>query len=311
MNPPTIAVVGSINVDLVARVPRIPAPGETLLGSDLVTTFGGKGANQAVMAARLGAHVFMVGKIGADSFGSDVLANFAREGVDTTYCLTTDRPTGVALISVAESTGQNTIVVTPGANAAVTPEAVRAAHLAIEAAGAVMCQLEIPTSATLEAFRMARAKSVPAVTIFNPAPAVAFPPELLPLCDVILPNEHEAAQIAGMPPIHSIEDAVTVGKALQQRGVKNVVITLGSRGALLIDEAGETAHLPAEKVEAVDTVGAGDAFAGSLAFFAAAGFDLRDSIRRAVAIATLSVLKPGAMASFPFAREIQHLLSNN
>ncbi len=310
MKSPTIAVVGSINVDLVARVPRIPAPGETLLGSDLVTTFGGKGANQAVMAARLGAHVHMVGRIGADSFGADVLANFAREGVDTTYAGKADRPTGVALISVAEDTGQNTIVVTPGANAAVTPEVVRAAHAAIEASGAVMCQLEIPTAATLEAFRMARAKGSPAVTIFNPAPAVAFPPELLPLCDVILPNEHEAAQIAGMPPIHSIEEAAVVGKTLQARGVKQVVITLGSRGALLIDESGAASHLPAEPVEAVDTVGAGDAFAGSLAFFMAAGLPLSDSVRRAVAIATLSVLKPGAMASFPFAHEIQHLLAN-
>ncbi|MFN8529168.1 MAG: ribokinase [Anaerolineae bacterium] len=305
---PTICVVGSINVDLVTRVPRIPAPGETITGGDLNTTFGGKGANQAVMAARLGAHVHMIGKVGGDSFGDDVMRNFEREQVGTAGVLRSSRATGVALISVDDHTGQNTIVVAPGANFDLTPEDVRRFASIIQSADVVMCQLETPSETTIEAFKIARAAAKPPITIFNPAPANRFPPELIGLTDVITPNEFEAAMMTDSPAIETVDEAISVGRAIQARGAKIVVITLGSRGALLIDANGAAEQIPAEKVQAVDAVGAGDAFAGALGYFMGAGVSLHESVRRACAIATLSVLKPGAMASFPHREEVGTLL---
>ncbi|MDX2161733.1 MAG: ribokinase [bacterium] len=305
---PVICVVGSINVDLVTRVPRIPAPGETITGGDLATTFGGKGANQAVMAARLGAHVRMIGRVGRDSFGDDIAANFQAEGVNGAFVLRDARATGVALISVDTVTGQNTIVVAPGANQALSPDDVRQAADVIRTADVVIAQLETPPEATIEAFRLARRAPKPPITIFNPAPANLFPPELYTLADVITPNEFEAALIAGAPPITTDADALAAGRAIQERGGQTVVVTLGERGALLIDPSGAAVTIPVEKVQAVDTVGAGDAFTGALGYFLGMGIAMPEAVRRACAIASLSVLKPGAMASFPRRAEVPHLV---
>lgn len=298
----SIAVVGSCNVDMVTRVARIPAPGETVTGGDLSVLFGGKGANQAVMAARLGGNVHMIGCVGQDSFGDDIARNFEREGVRIEYLARSGRATGVALIAVDENTGQNSIVVAPGANSALTRAHIDAASDVVRRAAVVVAQLETPAEATVRAFEMARVAS--AVTIFNPAPANRFPDELFRLCDVITPNEYEAALISEHDPIGSVDDAIHTARAIQARGAKAVIVTLGARGAALLDADGAVSILPAEKVQAVDTTGAGDAFTGALAFGLARGDDLYTACARAIRAATLSVLKPGAMASFPYAREL-------
>lgn len=303
---PNICVIGSCNVDMVARVARIPSPGETVTGGDLSVLFGGKGANQAVMAARLGAHVSMIGKVGQDSFGDDVTRNFERENVDTSFLLrAADRATGVALIAVDENSGQNSIVVASGANNTLSASDAEAARAALIRAQVVITQLETPTEAAIAAFRIARDAS--ARTVFNPAPANSFPDELLALCDVIVPNEHEAALIIDGDPIQTTDDAIQAAKQIQARGVKTVIITLGERGALVVDSFGDTAHLPAQKVQAVDTTGAGDAFTGALAYGLAIGLQTRDACERAIKVATRSVLKPGAMASFPHRHELGDL----
>jgi len=304
---PQLVVIGSCNVDMVTRVGRIPAPGETVTGGDLSVLFGGKGANQAVMAARLGASVHMIGSIGRDSFGDDVVRNFERESVHISFLARSDRATGVALIAVDEHTGQNSIVVAPGANSALTVEQVEAAADVIRHAGAVVAQLETPVQATIRAFQIARVASV--VTVFNPAPANTFPDTMFALCDVMTPNEYEAALITGSDAIHSTDDAIKAARAIQSRGAKAVIITLGSRGALLLDGNGQVAQLSAEKVQAVDSTGAGDAFTGALAFGLARGDDLYNACQRAIKVATMSVLKPGAMVSFPYAAEVGDLFA--
>lgn len=306
MTAPKICMVGSCMTDLVARTPRLPGAGETLFGTSFHVGFGGKGANQAVMAARLGAQVSVVVKLGRDSFGENTLKNFQEQGCDTTYFLwdETGLSSGVAPIWVEEATGQNSIIIVPGANSALSSADVRAAHSAIEGAQLVICQLEIPLETTLEAFRVAKAAGVK--TILNPAPAAALPDELLALTDIIVPNEVEAAMLSGLP-TSTVEQAEAAAAALRGRGVGTVIITLGDRGALIMtDERAE--HVAAERVQAVDSTGAGDAFVGTLGYALAAGRSLRDAVRLACAIATRSVLKTGTQTSFPYRAEVESLL---
>lgn len=306
MNP-RICMVGSSNIDLIARVPRIPSPGETLMGSRFQMGFGGKGANQAVMAARLGAEVTVVTKLGRDVFGESTLANYRAQGIDTNYVLYDDKDaSGVALIAVEDSTGQNSIIIAPGANFTLTPEEVRLASRAIQSAHIVMCQLEVPIDVTLEAFRVAKGAGG-VTTILNPAPAATLPPELLQLTDILVPNEIETAMLTGMP-TGTLEEVTEAARALQTWGVKTVVITLGSRGALLIDGSAEPHFVPAQAVQAVDATGAGDAFVGSFAYFLASGKTPRESVERACAIATRSVLRTGTQTSFPMREEVAELL---
>jgi ribokinase len=300
-------MVGSSNVDLIARVPRVPGPGETIFGSKFYMGFGGKGANQAVMAARLGAQVSVVTKVGKDVFGQDTLRNFREQGCDTTHVLfDEERFSGVAPIMVNDTTGQNSIVVVGGANDGLSAADVQAAADSITSADVVICQLEIPIETTLEAFRVAR-RSPHVLTILNPAPAAALPDEVYQLTDIIIPNETEARFLTGLV-VDSTEQAVEAARALQARGPKTVIITLGARGALLLEGAGEPQFIAAEAVQAVDTTGAGDAFVGSLAYMLGADVPLPDAVRRASAIATLSVLKPGTQTSFPKREEVLHLL---
>lgn len=304
---PQICMVGSSNTDLVVRVPRATLPGETLIGSNFQIGFGGKGANQSVMAARLGARVTVVTKLGRDVFGENTINNFRQQGIDTTYVLFDEQEaSGVALITVDENSGQNSIVIAPGANFTLSPADIRASRQAIAQAQVLLCQLEIRMETTIEAFRIAKeVESV--VTILNPAPAAELPDELLQMTDILMPNEVEASMLTGMP-TETVEQAVAAGQKLRERGVETVVMTLGSRGSLLIAGDGEPVHIPAERVQAVDTTGAGDAFVGSFAYLLASGRTLRDSVERAGAIATRSVLKTGTQSSFPMRDEVLNLL---
>ncbi len=306
---PTICMLGSSNIDLIARVPRLPAPGETLIGSLFSMGFGGKGANQAVMAARLGAKVAVVTKVGKDIFGTDTLNNYKAQGIDTTFVMVDEeRFSGVAPITVDDHTGQNSIVIVPGANDGLSPADARAAASAIQNAQILICQLEIPLETTLEAFRIAKEAGT-VRTILNPAPAQALPDELLRLTDIIAPNETETALLTGLP-VQSDAQAVEAARALRARGPGTVILTLGARGALFIEGEGDPVFVAAQQVQAVDSTGAGDAFVGSLAYFLGSGQPMRAAVERACAVATRSVLKIGTQKSFPYAADIPEIMAD-
>ncbi len=292
---PRICVVGSSNIDLISKVPRLPKLGETLVGDSFHLGYGGKGANQAVMAAKLGAHVTMVTKVGRDVFGEGTLTNYRQQGIDTTHVLFDDtRFSGVAPIFVDDD-GRNVIVIVPGANLGLSPEDARRAREPIGAAAVLICQLEVPVETTLEAFRIGKAAGV--LTILNPAPAAPLPDELLALTDYCIPNETETELLTGLPVV-SIDDARAAAATLLARGPRTVIVTLGDRGALVVDHLSD-AHHPAVTVSAVDSTGAGDAFVGSLAVFLAEGLPLHRAIAQANAVAALSVTKVGTQVSFP------------
>ncbi|MBA2080121.1 ribokinase [Rhodanobacter sp. PCA2] len=295
---PRIVVVGSINMDLVTLAPRFPGPGETVLGSRFFTTHGGKGANQAVAAARLGAEVSMVGALGRDAFGDQLHAGLAQEGVDLAHVARLDDVgSGSASITVAE--GDNQIIVVPAANARVTPAQVEAAHPAIACADAVLVQLEIPLDAVEATLRLARRENVP--VILNPAPAQKLPAEWLQLASLLTPNQHELATMLG-------DDANTDFRELMRRAPCPVVLTRGGEGAWYRDDAHpEPAHQPGFAVDVVDTTGAGDTFNGALAVFLHEG--LPQAVRKASAAAALSVTKLGAQGGMPSAREVEALLA--
>jgi ribokinase len=289
--------------DLVAYAPRLPILGETLSGSRFLVGFGGKGANQAVMAAKLGAQVSMVGKLGDDAFGRDYLENFRRHGVDTTHVgVSKDASTGVAPIWVDEDSGNNAIIIVPGTNSLLRPADVEAARDVIAAADIVVCQWEIPLECVVTAFGIARDAGV--TTVFNPAPAQPeLPVELLARTDVLCPNETETELLTGLP-VGTQDEAELAARALLELGAQQVVCTLGERGSMLVTGTDAVVHVPTQRVDAVDTTGAGDAFVGSLAFFVARGLALPDAMARAGRIATMSVLKPGTQTSFPSAAEL-------
>jgi ribokinase len=300
---PAVTVVGSINQDMVARVPRLPGPGETVLGHDLVMVPGGKGLNQAVAAARAGATTAFVGMVGDDSAGQHLLAVLDEEGVDTRGVATVGALTGRALISVADD-GENHIVVVPGANASVSVAHVDRHHASVERARVLLAQLEIPLLAVEAALRRARASGV--TTILNATPPLPLDAELLRLVDVLVVNEHEAAALAGGS-VSSSTDASDAGRALRASGWGVVVITLGSEGAVLVSENG-VLHRPAIRVEVIDTTAAGDAFAGSFAARLAGGAELADALRWAVAAGALAVTAFGAAPSIPAGSDVQRLL---
>lgn len=293
--PPTICVVGSSNIDLIAKVPRLPKLGETLVGHSFFMGYGGKGANQAVMAAKLGAQVTMITKLGRDVFGEDYLKNYRALGLDTTYVLFDDHlASGVAPILVDDN-AQNCIVVVPGANSALSPADIQNAAPAIQQAQILICQLEIELATTLEAMRIAKAAGV--TTILNPAPAQPLPDELLQLADICAPNETETEILTGLS-VATLTEAEQAARHLLARGPRAVILTLGERGALLVDQH-TVEHIAPVKVSAVDPTGAGDAFVGSLATFLGEGLSLGEAIRRANAVAALSVTKIGTQSSFP------------
>jgi ribokinase len=303
---PRICIVGSANMDLLCKVPRLPKLGETLVGHYFQMGCGGKGSNQAVMAAKLGARVTMVAKLGRDPFGVITFKNYQDLGIDTGFVFWDEQHfSGVAPIFVDDA-GRNMIVIVPGANMALSPGNVREAAEAIRRADVVVCQLEIPVESTVEAFRIAKAAGKR--TILNPAPACPISDELLQLSGIAAPNETEAELLTGMH-VSTLEEAEAAARLLLRRGTGAVVITLGERGALLL-ENGNATHIPALKVDAVDTTGAGDAFIGSMAYFLAEGRSLREAIERANAIAAMSVMKVGTQVSFPTRKEVAHLMGD-
>ena len=307
MEKPNICVVGACNLDLISYVPRMPSMGETLHGNRFHMGFGGKGANQAVMAAKLGGEVTMVTKLGQDVFGENTVKNFKTWGVNTQHVHFTDQAfTGVAPIAV-DTEGNNSIIVVTGANDLLTAEEVEAARPAIAASSILVCQLEIPLDINLAALRIAREEGVK--TIFNPAPARSeIPQEFYQLSDIFCPNETETELLTGMS-VQSIEEAESAAKVLIERGAASVILTLGERGSLLVTGT-TTEHVPVAPVKALDTTGAGDAFVGSLAFFLACGKSLSDSIKRANRIAAVSVQASGTQSSFPEAGDLPSELTH-
>ena len=298
----TVTVVGSYNTDLVFRAPRLPAPGETVLGRGLRSGPGGKGANQAIAAARLGARVALLGTIGEDAFGDAALALFRREGIDTRWLQrSATEPTGAAAILLDE-TGQNAIVVAPGANAALTTARVQAAAPLLRGSRVVVAQLETPLEAVQEALAIARAAGV--TTLLNPAPAQPLPAPLLSLADLLTPNESEAALLAGRP-VRDPAGAEAAARALQARGAATVIVTLGDQGALLVPPGAPALHVPAPAVPVVDSTGAGDAFSGALAAALAEGLALPAAVRLAVRAGAFSVGRAGAADSMPTRAELE------
>jgi len=291
-----VSVVGAANIDLISYVPRLPRVGETLHGSSFQMGYGGKGANQAVMAAKLGAEVTMVCKLGRDIFGEGTLENFRSLGVDTTHVSFTDEAfSGVAPIAV-DPDGRNSIIIVTGANDLLSVDDLERARSAIAASDVLICQLELPVETSLAALRIAREEGVR--TIFNPAPArEKLPEELYRLSAVLCPNEPETELLTGTPA------GEAAARELLARGPGSIVLTLGERGCLVVE--GETAvELTVEQVHAVDTTGAGDAFVGALATFLAAELPLADAADRANAIAARSVQSRGTQTSFPSAADL-------
>jgi ribokinase len=295
---PSIWVVGSTMMDMVAYTPRIPRAGETLVGNRFDLGFGGKGANQAVMCARLGAAVTMVNAVGSDPFGTLTIENLRAEGIDVEHMVVVDgQSTGAAPIWV-EPDGSNRILVIPGANAHLDPVAAAGAVSAAPVLDVVVGQLEIPQAVTAAAFRAAKARG--AATILNPAPAAPIDDELLAVTDWLVPNEGEFAKLAAGIDLGELDplDPVSL-HAVQRHLHAGLVVTLGSSGAVALAPDGRLIRVPAPTVTAVDTTGAGDAFVGGLAFGLALGMAPEVAIRVACALATDSVQRPGTQKSFP------------
>lgn len=287
--PLDVVVIGSLNQDLVASVPRIPAPGETVLARGHAAFAGGKGANQATAAARLGASVAMVGRVGADGFGTALRDGLADTGVDVSCVIVDDEVgSGLALINVDDS-GENAISVSPGANARVSVFDVEGARGMIESASIVLLQLEVPLPAVTRAASLARG-----TVILNPAPAATLPEELLGHVDILVPNETELALLAGTG-TRTEDEVVAAARTLP---VADVVVTLGARGALVVSRT-EVKRVPPVAVVPVDTTGAGDAFCGALAAEMARGAYVQAAARFAGKVAAFAVTRRGAQASMP------------
>ncbi|WP_329117529.1 ribokinase [Streptomyces sp. NBC_01465] len=292
-----LLVVGSANADLVIGVERRPAPGETVLGGDLAVHPGGKGANQAVAAARLGARTALLARVGDDANGRLLLDSQRESGVDTAGVLVGGAPTGVALITV-DPTGDNSIVVSPGANGRLTPEDIRASAPLIAAAKVVSAQLEIPLESVTEAVRML---APDARFVLNPSPPMPLPAELLAACDPLVVNEHEARVVLGDGAGETPEDWA---RGLLALGPRSVVITLGADGALTADASGAYDRVPSPRVDAVDTTGAGDAFTAALAWRLGLGEKLAEAAGFAVRVGAAAVTRAGAQESYPTAEEL-------
>jgi ribokinase len=303
---PDVVVVASWNADLSSRVARPPARGETLMGDGFEVSPGGKGSNAAVAAARQGARVAVLARIGRDDFGRMALALWTGEGIDTqTVEQVPDEPSGVAQI-LTYPDGDNSIVVSPGANAGLGPVQVAAAAPLIGACRVAVASFEVPLPATLAAFRLARAGG--ALTLLNPAPAQTLPAELAGLVDVLTPNQTEVCVLAGLP---MEADPAEAARALLALGVGAVVVTLGKEGAVLF-RSGHTPHtVPGWTVPVTDTVGAGDTFTGALAAALARGVALPDALPIANAAAALSVRGRGAIAGMPSLSEVGQWLATH
>lgn len=300
-----IVVVGSLNYDLTVRTPRFPQPGEAVLGDDFRTACGGKGANQAYTVAKMGAPVKMLGCVGADAFGEALLDSLRQVGVDVSLVhRRSSAPTGMAFI-LLDASGQNEIIVAPGANRTLTAQEVQQAAPHIRTARAVIVQLETTLEATHAALALARAAG--AVTVLNPAPAQPLSDEILALCDFLIPNEGEASQLSEVA-VRDPASAQQAAAALRRRGARNVIVTLGANGAWVEGETWQ-GHVPAFTVPVVDTVAAGDVFIGAFTVRLLEGVSLPDAVRFACAASAIAVTRPGAQPSVPTRAEVDAFLA--
>ncbi len=296
---PEITVVGSLNLDTTVRVPHLPAPGETVLGTGHFDDTGGKGANQAVAASRLGRSVAMVGQVGDDDAGRRLLSSLTVAGVDVaTVAVSGSAPSGVAVITV-DSAGENMIVVDPGANGAFQPSDLDSVLPVVRAAAVVLAQLEIPIGTVASALAAATG-----MVILNPAPAAPLDPDVLRSVDVLVPNSTELGLLVGSPPPTSPAEAIAMAQRLE--GPEAVVVTLGSEGAVVVGD-GSTEHVPAPHIVAVDPTAAGDAFCGGLADALVTGGSLVDAVRWAVRCGAVAATRWGAQASLPTTEEVREL----
>jgi ribokinase len=299
---PRITVVGSYATGLTMKVKRLPSSGETLLGTGYRVDYGGKGSNQAVGSARLGAKVNFVASIGKDAFGEMALSLYSDEGIDVAHVKQTDgAPTGVGFIMVEAASGNNCIVIDPGANEFLTADDISGCSAAFESTSVVLTQLEIPVAAAEAALRLGRAAG--AITILNPAPVRPLPPSVFHLIDVLTPNQSEANVLTGRSPDAVIEPE-KLARELIRSGVKQVVMTQGERGALIVTSS-LSMHVPAVPMSAVDTTGAGDAFNAGLATALASGASLEAAVQFAVVTGGLAVTKEGVISSLPSCDEVR------
>jgi ribokinase len=304
---PMILVIGSANMDLVVRANDMPAPGQTVLGSGFVSSPGGKGANQAVAAARLGGRCRFIGRVGDDSFGQVLLTNMKAEGVDCTdLIITPGAPTGVAMI-VVDAKGENAIVVAGGANRRLTPDDIFDRAEVFKAASIVLLQLELPLPTVRAAIDLARRHGCK--TILDPAPALKSMPDELMHVDVISPNVHEAETITGTKAIEERVDK-NVASDLIARGASAAVLKLGSRGSLVVMADGHFYRVPAYKVPVVDTTAAGDAFTAAFAVSIADGRNYHEAAKFANAAGALACTKLGAQSAMPTADEVRMLMTD-
>ncbi|WP_223542929.1 ribokinase [Pseudomonas sp. GL-B-12] len=299
--PAKVVVIGSLNMDLVTRAPRLPKGGETLIGQSFTTVSGGKGANQAVAAARLGAQVSMIGCVGSDAYGEALRGALLAEQIDCQAVSTVEGSSGVALIVVDDSS-QNSIVIVPGANGALTAEAIDRFDSVIRAADVLICQLEVPDASVGHALK--RGRELGKTVILNPAPASRpLPADWYASIDYLIPNESEASALSGLS-VDSLETAQAAATRLIALGAGKVIITLGAQGSLFADGL-RFEHFPAPAVKAVDTTAAGDTFVGGFAAALAAGNDEAQAIRFGQVAAALSVTRAGAQPSIPALSDVQ------
>ncbi|WP_106803198.1 ribokinase [Pseudomonas sp. S5D5] len=299
--PAKVVVVGSLNMDLVTRASRLPRAGETLVGQTFSTVPGGKGANQAVASARLGAEVAMVGCVGSDAYGTQLRDALQVEGIDCQAVSIVDGSSGVALI-VVDDNSQNAIVIVAGSNGQLTPASLQAFDAVLQAADVIICQLEVPMETV--GYALKRGRELGKTVILNPAPASApLPAEWYASIDYLIPNESEASALSGVT-VDSLDSAKVAATQLIKAGAGKVIITLGAQGALFTD--GQVfEHLPAPKVKAVDTTAAGDTFVGGFAAALANGKREAEAIRFGQVAAALSVTRAGAQPSIPTLHDVQ------
>ena len=299
-----VLVVGSLNMDLVTRAPRLPRGGETLAGHSFSTVAGGKGANQAVAAARLGASVAMIGCVGADAYGEQLRAGLAAEGIDCTGVTVIEgQPTGIAAILVDDQS-QNAIVIVVGANGELSTTLIDRFEALLAQVKVVICQLEVPLATV--GYVLERARALGKVVILNPAPASEpLPAHWYPLIDYLIPNESEAAVLSGLA-VDSVASADAAANVLLSAGAGKVIVTLGAQGALFASGS-QSAHFPTPPVQAVDTTAAGDTFVGGFAAALAAGRSEAEAIRFGQSAAAISVTRAGAQPSIPTLDEVQGL----
>jgi len=299
-----ICVIGSLNMDLCVGTPRVPVMGETILGGGFFTCPGGKGANQAAAAAKLGAEVTMIGCVGGDAFGAQLIENLQAGGVNTEHVRVIEgASTGIAVILLHD--GDNCIIVDPGANAALTPEDIAALEPVIAASDILVLQLEIPLGTVRKAMEIARARGVR--VLLNPAPAQQLPPDFLVLADILTPNESECEILTGLP-CGTLEEAARGAQALLDMGIPQVLVTLGGDGVLYSGKDGMV-HKPAQSVKVVDTTAAGDSFTGALAVSLAGGADFDAAVDFALAVAALTVSRKGAQESLPTLEEVKAFIN--